>query len=128
MKQDFHLSYKEKRIEIILLILAVVTFIIIGKGIYNEKNNINQDNILLPLIMFLYGIFFLIYSFNGLSKGELIGKWTPFYLVPLLVILIIRVIKIQKEKAEKISRITIGILAFIVSLICFITGVKAINI
>lgn len=124
MKNEFHLSAKERNLEIVLLVLAFITFIIIGKGIYNEKHNINQDNILLPLIMFIYGIFFLIYSFNGFFKGQLLGKWTPFFLVPILAFIIKKIAKVNIEKAIFYSRIFFSLLALVVSLICFLIGFK----
>ncbi|MCO6496417.1 MAG: hypothetical protein J5I50_02020 [Chitinophagaceae bacterium] len=77
----FGLTQKEKQNELILLTLAVISFIVIGMGIYYQNRNIDHDDILTPLLFGIYGFFFLILGQNGIKGGNLTAKWYSF-LIP----------------------------------------------
>lgn len=67
MPEKFKLSAIEKIEEDILRIILVSDFTVIGKGMYNQSNNIDQDNILFPAFLILSILFCLIYTINSLT-------------------------------------------------------------
>lgn len=76
---DYNLTPAERRIEWLLLVIALLSFAVVGKGIYNQSTGINQDSVLTPILFVLYGVFFLIIALNALSQRSLVRKWMPFF-------------------------------------------------
>ena len=75
MKEIFKLSPIEKVAQKTLLILLLLLAIVMIKGFYNQEYKIDQNFILIP---FVYGIgilFFLIYSINGFTSGNIVRNW-----------------------------------------------------
>ena len=116
MQQYFELDNKEKKQEWLMLIFAAISFLIIGKGVYNQYHNIDQDNILVPLVLLMYCGFFFIYGINAFAKGNLIPKWTPFFIFQFTFFLIRKFSSKTREKARAFAAKFLGTLAIILSI------------
>ena len=116
MQQYFELDNKEKKQEWLMLIFAAISFLIIGKGVYNQYHHIDQDNILVPLVLIMYCGFFFIYGFNAFAKGNLIPKWTPFFIFQFTFFLIRKFSSKTREKARAFATKFLGTLAIILSI------------
>jgi ABC-type multidrug transport system permease subunit len=75
-RKKFKLNTKEQVQRKILNIIIVFIVLIIIKGIYNQSNNIDQDNILFPFFLILSIIFCAIYSFNAFTSGNIVRNWS----------------------------------------------------
>lgn len=78
MKVKHVLTKKEQKLEWIILAIALLSFAIIGKGVYNETHSINQDYILLPILLLTYALFFSLLGSNAFFEGNVLRKWMPF--------------------------------------------------
>lgn len=78
-KKDFPLTGYEEKLEWILLIIALISFVIIGLGMYYQNSNGNISLTLVPLLFFVFGTFFILLGYNGLKRGNLLPKWMPFF-------------------------------------------------
>ena len=119
MKVYFELDSREKKQEWLLLTFAILGFLIIAKGIYNDFYKIDQDYILVPLLMIMFGAFFLVYAINGITKGNLTPKWTPFYMFQLVCFLTKTIGSMTPDKARRFSTKLLGALGLIISMGCF---------
>lgn len=84
MRQYFELDPTEKKQEWLMLTFALLAFLTIAKGVYNQYYKIDQDYILVPLLMTMFSGYFFVYGINELTKGNLIPKWTPFFIFQLI--------------------------------------------
>jgi len=123
MKEYFELNRKEKRQEWLLLSVSILLFLIVIKGVYNQEHNIDQDNILIPLFFLFGGIFFLIYGMNGLRKGNLTPKWTPFLLFQIALFLTKRLTSLTEENTREFVKKIMGILGLIIGTGLLIIGI-----
>lgn len=119
MRQYFELDPKEKKQELLMLTFAILAFATVAKGLYNQYHNIDQDHILVPLLMTMFGGYFLVYGINGLTKGNLTPKWTPFYIFGIVQFLAKRIGSITQDKARIFSTKLLGTLGLIVSIVIF---------
>ena len=115
MRQYFELDRKEKQQEYLLLTFAILSFLIIAKGVYNQYHNIDQDYILIPLITAIYGSYFLIYGINGFTKGNLIRKWTPFFVFNIVNFIIERTGFKRKDRSKIFTTKLLAILGLMIS-------------
>jgi hypothetical protein len=123
MKKEFILTKTEKKLELYLIFIAILSSSVIGFGIYFQNNNINKDYILVPTIVGLYIIFFGIYAYNGLSDANLIKKWTPFSIYDLIIWIVSR-IKKDEKKIEKIADMIISLIAILFCLFLLILALE----
>jgi hypothetical protein len=123
MKKEFILTKTEKKLELFLIFIAILSFSVIGFGIYFQNNNINKDYLLVPTIVGLYIIFFGIYAYNGLTDANLIKKWTPFSIYDLIIWIVSR-IKKDEKKVEKIADMIISIIAILFCLFLLILALE----
>jgi len=123
MKKEFILTKTEKKLELFLIFIAILSFSVIGFGIYFQNNNINKDYILVPTIVGLYIIFFGIYAYNGLTDANLIKKWTPFSIYDLIIWIVSR-IKKDEKKVEKIADMIISIIVILFCLFLLILALE----
>jgi hypothetical protein len=123
MKKEFILTKTEKKLELFLIFIAILSFSVIGFGIYFQNNNINKDYLLVPTIVGLYIIFFGIYAYNGLSDANLIKKWTPFSIYDLIIWIVSR-IKKDEKKVEKIADMIISLIAILFCLFLLILALE----
>jgi hypothetical protein len=119
MKQYFELDAKEKRLEWILLLLFILFAMTIGVGVYTQSHNMDFDRILIPGFFSISGTIFLLYGLNGVTKRNLIQKYTPFYIYNILQYLIERLGSVEKEKAKSSVANILGICGLFISVICF---------
>ncbi len=120
MRQYFQLDAKEKKQEWLMLIFAILALLTIAKGLYNQYHNIDQDHILIPLLLIMFGLYFFVYSINGLTKGNLIPKWTPFYLFQIMIFFTKKIGSNTRDKARILSIKLLGIFGLIISVGLFI--------
>jgi len=119
MKQYFELDANEKRLEWTLLVLFILFAITIGVGVYTQSHDMNLDRILIPVFFSISGLFFLLYGLNGVSKKNLIQKWTPFYIYNILQYFSERLGSVEKVKAKSSVAKILGICGLLISAICF---------
>lgn len=123
MQQYFQLDKKEKTQEWILLSLSIVSFLTIGKGLYNQYHNIDQDEILIPLILIIYVGIFLLYGINGITKGNLTATWTPFFIFEIIIFFVRKLGSLTREKARIFTVQLLGTVGLIISIGFFITTI-----
>ena len=124
MPQYFQLDSKEKKQEWLMLAFAISGFMTIAKGVYNQYYHIDQDYILVPLVMALFGGYFLIYGINGLTKGNLTPKWTPFYIFHVVCFLTRTIGSTKEGKAKSFSTKLLGVCGLLISIVCLTLAVK----
>lgn len=69
------LNRREVRLEWVLVAIVVLSFALIGAGIYYQNRGISHDNVLVPLLFLLYSIFFFLIGYNGITGGAILPKW-----------------------------------------------------
>lgn len=72
----------ERKLQGLLFILAVASFVIIGKGIYNQNHQIDQDFLLVPLLFGIYSFIFISLGWNSLKGGSLLLNWFFLFISP----------------------------------------------
>ena len=124
MQQSIKLNSKEQKLEWTLLALASVFIILIIVGVISQSRGVNYDYILVPAFFFSGGLFFLLFGLNGIAKGQLIEKWSPFVLTAWTKA--IMQIFVMKEKGAQtdVWKITLGLAAVLVGLICIATAIN----
>ena len=125
MTQYFELDQKEKKQEWLLLTLAILFFITIAIGIYYQSSNKDHDEILVPLFFILGSCFYLVYSINAFGKGNLIQKWTPFYIYKILFFLRKRLGSSTDDNAKRFAIKFLGIVGLIISIGLFTATIKS---
>lgn len=123
MREYFQLNSKEKKQEWLMLTFAILSFVIIAKGIYNQYYKIDQDYILVPLYALICSGFFLIYGINAFTKGNLTAKWTPRYIFQIVCFLTKTIGSITQEKARNFSIKLLGSLGLIISAGLFVIAI-----
>lgn len=75
MREIFKLTPIEKIAQKTLFILMISLMFVVLKGVYNQDHKINQDIILVSCMYGIGIIFFLIYSINGFTSGNIVRNW-----------------------------------------------------
>jgi hypothetical protein len=119
MQKYFELDAKEKKQEWLMIAFAIIAFITIGKGVYNQFYKIDEDIVLIPLVMATFSGYFLFYGINGITKGNVLSKYTPFYIFQSIVLLVIKTGGMERDKAKRFTTIFLGITGLIISAISF---------
>lgn len=122
MKKEIILTKTEKKLELFLIFIGLLSFIVIGFGIYFQNNNIDKDYLLVPILFAIYIVFFGMYAYNGLTDANLIKKWTPT--MYLLILWIVKKINTNEQKVEKITIITISLISILFCLILIVFEIK----
>ena len=123
MQQYFPLDAKEKKQELLMLAFAILACLTIANGVYNQFHNIDQDYFLIPFSMAMFSGYFLVYGINGVTKGNLIPKWTPSYIFQFICFLIRKVGSIPKERARMFTTKLLGTFGLIISAVVFTMGI-----
>ena len=122
-RKKFKLNNKEKVQRKILNIIIVFIVLIIIKGIYNQSNNIDQDNILFPFFLILSIIFCAIYSFNAFTSGNIVRNWSSIRIFTTIYNYLKGKRNFSDEKAIKISTNFFGIFTLTLIIICIAVGI-----
>ena len=120
MRQYFELDPKEKYQDYILLTIATLTGLTVAVGLYFEAQNINHNNILIPIFFFFIANFFLLYSINALTNGNLTLKWTPTYISKSLLFLYKKLRSSPEAKPNRFVTRLLGLIGLIISIGLFI--------
>jgi len=75
MQEKIKLKGNEKILQDILRIILFTDFAVILKGMYNQRNNIDQDYILGPSFLILSILVCCIYGINAFTAGNLVNNW-----------------------------------------------------
>ncbi len=102
MKKETHLSKTEQKLEYLILFIGILSFCVIALGVYYQNKKINKDYLLVLILSAIYIIIFGIYAYNGLRGGNLIKRWTPFFIYD-IVLWIVSKFSTDNEKAEKLT-------------------------
>ncbi len=123
MRQYFELDSKEKKQEWLMLTFAILGFLTIAKGVYNQYYKIDQDYILVPLLMTMFSGYFFVYGINGLTKGNLTPKWTPFFIFQFICFLTKTIGSMTQDRARIFSTKLLGALGLIISVGIFVMAI-----
>jgi hypothetical protein len=119
MKAEIELTKTELKLQLFLILSSLLSFVVIGFGVYFQNNNIDKDYLLVPILLSFWFVFFGIFVYNGTKNGNLIKKWTPFYIYNSILWLVTK-INSDKEKTEKITKKIIALFALVFFLIIFL--------
>lgn len=123
MKNEIILTKTEIKLEYFLIFIGILSFSVIGFGIYFQNNNINKDYLLVPILVGIYIIFFGTIAYNGLTDANLIKKWTPFSIYD-LIIWMVSINNKDEKKVEKSANMIISLLAILFCLILIVCALK----
>ena len=126
MKTEIELTKTELKLQLFLILCSLLSFVVIGFGVYFQNNNIDKDYLLVPILLSFWFVFFGIVVYNGLKNGNLIKKWTPFYIYNSLLWLVNK-FNLDKQKSEKITKQFISSFAMVFYLLILIEFIKAMN-
>jgi len=74
-REMFPLNRNEKILREVLRIILFVIFSAIIKGCFNQSNNIDEDNILVPIVSTASELFCMFYIANAFTSGNLVRRW-----------------------------------------------------
>lgn len=122
MREKFKLRPIEKIEQDILRVILILDFTVIAKGIYNQSNNIDQDNILFPAFLILSILFCLIYTINSFTAGNLVKNWASTEIYTFIFNFIKNKKTITDENAQRLTTRIFGFftLAIAVGMIVYI--------
>jgi hypothetical protein len=123
MKNEIILTKTEKKLEYFLIFIGILSFSVIGFGIYFQNNNIDKDYLLVSTYFGLSSIFFGTYAYNGLTDANLIKKWPPFSIYD-IIIWTVSINKKDEKKVEKITDLIISLISILFSLFLLILSLK----
>ena len=78
MRKKSQLYSREIIWQDILRVLLLLIILIVLKGMYNESNNINQNNILVPNFLIIAFIFCIVYGVNAFTTGNVVKNWVNY--------------------------------------------------
>jgi hypothetical protein len=107
MQQDFRFKSWEKKLEGILICIALCIFTSVCFDMYFWHFKINIPPFLLPLLNVLSIFFFVILGIDGIISGNLILRWTPYNW--LLRSIMVNYLRITREKTHSILAKVSGI-------------------
>ncbi len=126
MKAEIELTKTELKLQLFLILSSLLSFVVIGFGVYFQNNNIDKDYLLVPILLSFWFVFFGIFVYNGTKNGNLIKKWTPFYIYNSILWLVTK-INSDKENTEKITKKIIALFALVFFLIIFLGFINWMN-
>lgn len=126
MKIEIELTKSELKLQFYLILSALLSFIVIGIGVYFQNKNIDKDYLLVPILLSLWFVFFGIFAYNGLNNGALIKKWTPFYIYNSILWLLTK-FNSDKQKSEKITKQIISFFSLVFYLLILLGFLKSMN-
>ena len=106
----------------ILRVLLLLIILIVLKGMYNESNNINQNNILFPNFLIIAFIFCIVYGVNAFTTGNVVKNWVNYQIFDIVFNFVKSRKMISDDKAMVVTTKIFG--AFILGLgfLLFIMG------
>ncbi|WP_295337154.1 hypothetical protein [Flavobacterium sp.] len=126
MKTEIELTKTELKLQLFLILSLLLSFGVIGIGVYFQNKQIDKDYLLVPILLFFWFIHFGIVVFDGLKNGNLIKRWTPFYIYDSIFWLVTK-INTDMEKTEKITKQIIALFASVFYLIIVAGFLKSMN-
>ena len=75
MRKKNKLNSRELILQDILRVLLLLVILIVLKGMYNESNSINQNEILIPNFLIIAFLFCLIYGIDAFTTGNVVQRW-----------------------------------------------------
>ena len=126
MKAEIELTKAELKLQLFLILSSLLSFVVIGFGVYFQNKNIDKDYLLVPFLLSFWFVFFGIFVYNGMKKGNLIKKWTPVYIYN-SVFWIVTKINSNKEKTEIITKQIIALFALVFYLIILLSFMNWMN-
>lgn len=100
MQQDFRFKSWEKKLEGILICIALCIFTSVCFDMYFWHFKISIPHFLLPLLNVFTIAFFIILGFDGLVSGNLMLRWTPYNWI--LRSIMVNYLHMPREKSQRI--------------------------
>ena len=126
MEAEIELTKVELKLQLFLILSSLLSFVVIGLGVYFQNKNIDKDYLLVPFLLSFWFVFFGIFVYNGMKNGNLIKKWTPFYIYNSVFWLMTK-INSNKEKTEIITKQIIALFALVFYLIILLSFMNWMN-
>ena len=122
MRKKSQLYSREIIWQDILRVLLLLIILIVLKGMYNESNNINQNNILAPNFLIIAFIFCIVYGVNAFTTGNVVKNWVNYQIFDIVFNFVKSRKMISDDKAMVVTTKIFG--AFILGLgfLLFIMG------
>ena len=122
MRKKSQLYSREIIWQDILRVLLLLIILIVLKGMYNESNNINQNNILVPNFLIIAFIFCIVYGVNAFTTGNVVKNWVNYQIFDIVFNFVKSRKMISDDKAMVVTTKIFG--AFILGLgfLLFIMG------
>lgn len=117
MRQKFELNKVEQKMRKTLLLIMIAVTLLVVKGILNDSNDINQNNILAPSVLLLCIIFCTIYTINAFTTGNLVKNWSHPFIFELIIKFIKKSKSIEDKNAINVTTKIFGLFTFILGLL-----------
>ncbi|HVB02787.1 MAG TPA: hypothetical protein VNE41_03615 [Chitinophagaceae bacterium] len=106
----FKLDPQEKMQERLMLAMAILAFLTLAFGIYEQTRHIKYYNrIFFPLFDLFWMAYLLFYSINALGKANLTPKWTPAYIFRTILFLTRRIGRLSESRSIQVTVKILGI-------------------
>lgn len=124
MKQYFPLPRNEQKLEWILIILFLLFSCIILIGVFTEYMHLNYDDVLIAALCLSGGFFCIVLGLNGITNGNLIVKYSPFWMATAIQFLLKKIFSFTPDRARRTTAVSLGILFLIVALVMLAIAVE----
>ena len=114
----------EQRLEWALLALTLLFVSLIVVGVISQSKGVNYDRVLVPAFFFCGGLFFVLFGLNGIAKGQIVEKWTP-YVLSAWIKALTQLFSMGNKNADiQAWKVTLGTVALLVGLFCTKTAIS----
>ncbi len=121
-KQYFPLDKDEKMQEWMMIISYSIFVLSFWLTLLAGWKHLPYGKNLLPIIFFSMGFYYLIRGWNGITKGNLIAKYTAWNFVQFLKNVLVKKYQLVPDEARKAAAKRLGILSFFLAASCFFFG------
>jgi len=112
-REAFPLTRNEKIVREILRFLLLIIACVIVKGMLNQNQNVNEDDLLVPICATAIQIFLVLYIFNAFTTGNLVRRWANDSIRIAVFNFIKENLKTDDAKATKFTTYFFGVFGFI---------------
>ena len=123
MKEYFPLDKDEIKLERMIIFCFTLVILTIAIGLCTQwQGRYNFDRFLIPICIFSGGCFYLLNGYNGVTKGNLVVKYTPVGIPFLIQYLFRKAASFPAEKARLVTARLLGIVCLLITTVLFFLG------
>lgn len=97
MKSKITLTKSEQKLQVLFIVSILSSFVVIAFGIYFQNHNLDNDHVLVPLLLLCWFIPCCIYTYSGLTNGNLVKLWTSTVIYNTMIWLLIKITSNQQK-------------------------------